>query len=574
MSDQLAIVLERLARLGFHTRAGGMTPFGESMPLVQAVAWDPPTGQLALLAEAKNDASIEEWRQLLFAAAGLRHNLSDDGATAFGAPLILALADEGGWRRLRELAEDLVTNYVLFNRVDLNLVRVDDVGRPGLLDDALAPLLPRCREMLDEEISRADVERFWGMLREEVTAAAANLDGIFAPYRERTGERLAELLIAEDEHSAQLPSPFPLKHLAVRNFRSIRAADVAFPPVTILHGPNGGGKSSLLEAMELVWAGTSQRKPAAVSPREYERHLPRNGKGDFLLTAEDTQITSVSASPRAELARNVLTHESVAALVSQSPEERYAALLATTGLAMPDLAARAQSLLDEAKSAADRALTAAGVPPLPRRDSRAEKHLREKLSGNFARRLPAATDLTAAEETLGIVSRGAYTLRPWPREEQAAAALVHADRVIGRQIEQPSGAAAVAKALDDAYEQVSALVAPRREAVTAFRRLLQQTAAPVPSRAASAPALAVRPPLAQEVTIRWLTHANSLRTAAAQFARDADALEDATWAQRLKLYAAALDEAVKLAPTTELDVGTERVGALVEASDRGLVAEG
>jgi energy-coupling factor transporter ATP-binding protein EcfA2 len=553
MSDGIATILERLGKLGFNTRSGRMTPFGERMPLVCGCAWDTHTGQIALLAEASSDTDLDEWRQLLFAAAGLRHNLAGDGPSALAAPLILALADDLGWRSLRDLVEDLATNYALFNRVDLNLVRHEDLDREESLDDALAPLLPRCRGMLEEEISRADVERFWGMLRVEVKAAAAKLDPMFAPYREQAGERLADLLVAEEEQAPQIPPPFPLGRLTLRNFRSIREAEVEFSPVTIVYGPNGGGKSSLLEAMEILWAGTSQRKPAEVSANEYARHLPRGGVGDFMLAAEGVEVTGVAASPGAELARNVLTHESVAALVSQSPEDRYAALLTTTGLAMPDLKARARVLLDDAKRTADQALTAAGLQPLARRDSRAEKHLREKLSSDFARRLPSTQDLVAAEETLLAASQGAHRSKAWPSDERAAATLIHADRVIAQQLKEAGESDAIPQAMDEALEQISALAASRRETLGALRRLLQQTAPPAQRPVAAAPALKVPQPVAPQVAIRWLTHAKSLEGAAAQFSRDADALGDATWAERLKLYAAALKDAAQLAPTIELE---------------------
>jgi energy-coupling factor transporter ATP-binding protein EcfA2 len=569
MNDGIVRILERLENLGFHTSPGGMTPFGETMPLVSAVAWDTQTAQIVLLAEMQSDIDLDEWRQLLFAAAGLRHNLAGDGPAAFGAPLIMALTDDEGRRCLRELAEDLVTNYVLFNRVDLNLIRYDDLNTDERLDQALAPLLPSCRDMADQEISRADIERFWMVLRGEVRAAAADMDGIFARYSEMVGERLADQLIAEDEHAQQLPSPFPLQRLKVHNFRSIREADVEFSPVTIVHGPNGGGKSSLLEAMELLWAGTSQRKPVDVSAEEYARYLPRSGSGQFMVSAEDVEVTDVSASPRAELARNVLTHESVAALVSQSPEERYTALLATTGLAMPDLTARAKVLLDDAKRAADHALSAAGMPKLPRRDSVAAKYLRDQLCGGFARRLPATHDVVGAEEALAATSNGAYKPRVWPHDEDAAAALIYADRVIAGQLEETSGPGIVAEVLDEAHKQVTSLVLTRSETLGALRRVLEVTGRPPPSRPSAAVAAETPMPVTQAVAIRWLSHAKALDGAAAGFARDAEALDDVAWADRLKIYAAALTNAAQLAPVTELEkfaLGTRTVPSTAERS--------
>ena len=79
MNDGVGKILERLAELQFHTRAGGLAPFGEPLPLVAGVAWDTKTAQIALIADMQDSADLDEWRQLLFAGAGLRHYL---GGTA------------------------------------------------------------------------------------------------------------------------------------------------------------------------------------------------------------------------------------------------------------------------------------------------------------------------------------------------------------------------------------------------------------------------------------------------------------------------------------------------------------
>ena len=226
---------------------------------------------------------------------------------------------------------------MIFNRVDLNLILHSDLADPDRFDDALAPLLPRCREALGQEISKDEVKRFWQGLENEVMRAAAGLGAVFSPYREAAGREAASALVADSASAPDLPSLSPMDRLRLRNFRSIREANVALSPITIIHGPNGGGKSTLLEGLELVWAGTSQRKPATVSADEYARHLPRNGVGEFEVAGNDGEaVIGVLDEARAELGRCVLTHEAVAALVSQSPEDRYGALLATTGLEIPD----------------------------------------------------------------------------------------------------------------------------------------------------------------------------------------------------------------------------------------------
>jgi ABC-type hemin transport system ATPase subunit len=553
MSDGVTTVLERLADLGFQIRAGGLSPFGEPLPLVAGVAWDTRTAQIALIAEMQEGADLAEWQQLLFASAGLRHGLNGDGPAAFGPPVVIAIVDDDGWRRLRDLAEDLSANYILFNRVDLNLVRSSELANRERLDDALAPLLPRCRTLLGEEISRADVKRFWTMLRNEIRTAASGLDAVFAPYREHAGNTVADQLIAGDDDASELPPPFPLHTLSVRDFRSLREADIKFAPVTVIHGPNGGGKSSVLEAMELIWAGTSQRKPATVPPDEYARHLRRNGNTNFSITSDEHEVVTVADAARAELGRSVLTHESVAALVSESPEERYSALLATTGLEMPDLTARAQTLLDDAKRSADAALRAAGLPPLPRRDSIAVKHLRESLNGRFALRLPSIHDLVGAEEALSAASGGAFVPRAWSHDEHAAAALIRADTLIEELLSGSVAPTDVTDALDEAGAQIKLLVGPRREALKPLRRLVDLVREPVgrtvlPAREDPAPA-----PLSQELAVRWLAHAHALRDAATRFRSDAKALSDDSWSRLLRDYADALETAASTAPVTELE---------------------
>jgi hypothetical protein len=140
-----ARILNRLKELGFQARRGALAPFGERLPLVSGVAWEEATAQLALVAEMSENDTDDEWRQLFFAASGLRHHLANDHAASFGTPIVLAVVDEYGSRRLRAIAEALAHDYLLFSRVDLNFVRSEDISDQQKLDDALAPLLPRCR---------------------------------------------------------------------------------------------------------------------------------------------------------------------------------------------------------------------------------------------------------------------------------------------------------------------------------------------------------------------------------------------------------------------------------------------
>jgi hypothetical protein len=559
MSEQITKILKRLDELGFATREGRFAPFEEHLPLVAGVAWDASTAQLALIAEMGEDTEDAEWRQLLFASAGLRHHLVADGPAAFGPPVIVAVVDDSGQRRLRDLAEELAERYVLFNRVDLNLVHEDDLANPERLDDALAPLLPRCRTRRHQEISRADVERFWTMLRGAVMTTARALDPVFGDRGEGAAHELAEQLIAGDDRADELPAPAPLSQIRIQNFRSIREADASLAPVTIVHGPNGGGKSSVLEAMELIWAGTSLRKPTGVDAHEYARHLPRNGGARFSVSADGREVDTVAESPRAELARSVLSQESMAALVSQAPEERYQALLATTGLGMPNLAARAQGLCDETRRAADAVLRAADLPTLLRRDSDAVRHLRSALTGGFAKRLPDAHRLVGAEEALAAASGGAYAPRSWPSDDHARAALIRADTLIDQLLSDEPRHGALVETLDEAREQIIAIATARRGTLQPMRRLLELIRQPRSARLAQDQVEPKPAPIPQELAVRWLGHASALRDAASHFRTDAEALSDRDWAARLRAYAERLTEAAAGAPVDELNELARRV---------------
>ena len=47
-------------------------------------------------------------------------------------------------------------------------------------------------------------------------------------------------------------SSIAIARVALRNYKSIAACDVALPPLTFLVGPNGSGKSDFLDALRFV----------------------------------------------------------------------------------------------------------------------------------------------------------------------------------------------------------------------------------------------------------------------------------------------------------------------------------
>jgi hypothetical protein len=555
-------ILAHLEELGFEVRSGWAEPFGEHLPLVTGVAWDTECAQVTLIAEGEGSLAPEPWRQLLFAGSGIRHQLAGDEASAFGTPVIIAIVDPQASGELRALAEGLSREYAVFSRVDLNVVLQADVHDDERLDDALAPLLPRCRRTRGSEISKREVQKFWALLRVEVEGAAAGLDEIFGDRRAAAGREGAEALLGDSPDSAGLPAPVPIREVKLRRFRSIELADLGLAGVNVINGPNGGGKTSLVEALELAWAGTSQRKPPDVEADEYAAHLPLDGAGAFSIEADGRLIEGVSSEPRAELARCVLTQEAMAALASEAPKERFATLLTVAGLEIPDVKSRTEALLRQSKAEVDKQFSTAGMANLQRMDRVGLRHLREELESEFADRFAALPEISSIEAALVSISGGAFRPRHWKAEAGVRAALKAADRAVAEAGERRSETP-VGPTLDEAGELVAGLLEERVQTASGVGRLLealraqfQAERAPQPSEEATHPPSPTEapPPIGVELASRWLRSAVGLRQSAERFVADAAAIEDPGWAERLRAYAGALEQAAGLAPSAELEV--------------------
>ena len=98
--------------------------------------------------------------------------------------------------------------------------------------------------------------------------------------------------------------PYILETLALRGFRSYKEAHVEFDPrLTILFGPNAAGKTNIIEALQLLTAGESFRKPlrqdlihwecdqASATLRAVDGSLKRDVE---LLVTGDSRITLVN----------------------------------------------------------------------------------------------------------------------------------------------------------------------------------------------------------------------------------------------------------------------------------------
>ena len=575
-------ILERLEGLGFESHRGPVRLLGETLPVIDAAAWDRTTAQFAVIAEVDASSSPEVWRQLMFAIAGLRHGLAAGRSPALGPPVALFVVDEKGEGLIRELVEELNQDYAVFTRLDLNLVRRAEVNDDEALDDALAPLLVRCRDALGNTVSREDVQQFWGRLRKLIADHAAGQDDLFGGFRKAAGVAAADALIGDLEDRSMVDAPTPLATLEIKNFRSFKGhPPIGFAPVTVVHGVNGSGKSAVLEAAEICWAGTTQRQPPDVGPSEYARHLAHAGEGDFEILVDGRTTEAIAEHPTAELVRCILAQDTIGKLVEEPPEKRYGELLTITGLELPEVGRRTEELVRSAKRDADSALTEAGLPPLGSITSNGTKHLKNELRRGFVVRLPDAAELGGSEEVLKEATGGAYRPRQWSDGKDLRAALEGIDETLAT---ATLGAELDPSRFDEAVGMARAAAGERRERGQALRLLaaaIRATRPEAPERDEVESYEEPLPAIPRGLSARWLGHVRALEGTAGSFRRDADELENRLWSERLRDYADALAAVAEGAPKDELEeiVGPREVRApepveAIEVPDSAYVGAG
>jgi hypothetical protein len=225
------------------------------------------------------------------------------------------------------------------------------------------------------------------------------------------------LIPGGDEATRFVPTPWEAVRL--ENFRSFRDATVPLGTLTLVEGLNGTGKSSAVEALELLWSGASQRKPVDETSDSYDKHLRRDGRSDWrvsgLRTLSDLEPVSVDrtrSAPAGALARNVFSQDGSADIARETKKERYAELLRITGLAIPELRAECERMNRSAKAEVDSVLVRLGIAPLTNIRARAIDHVQGGLarlgsvvppSSDIPNRLEVALASRAAE--LGVAYR-------------------------------------------------------------------------------------------------------------------------------------------------------------------------
>jgi hypothetical protein len=599
-------VIARLKERKFKVDDEHRELFGEVLSPLRAVAVDHRTHQLVLVAEqeranvlAASEGEFERsWRELLFAASGLRHHLRGSAPPALSAPIILAIVDDHGAYRLRQLVEEIAEEYVLFTRIDVTIIEMQEVaGNDEALDLAMAPVLPCVRDALANGVTVAtqDVERFWQELRSEIQDSVARIAKDFGGMEtaETTDRLILELRdrgVGEIDGEEPLRPPWRIANLALTNFRSFDEAEFSLPAVALVHGANGSGKTSVCEALEIAWSGGTQRMPGAdIEMDEYERHLKRNGAtisirfakansdaGDDLIWDERTELMRPGV---AALGRTVLAQHTLSEMVDSAPKDRLEAFRKVSGLALPELEKkRIDALRRAAFDAANEALRVARIEPLQAVTRSALSHLQRALESDFSAALPPPDQLEGAIDALARASGGAYA-GAGRVDSNLADLLRDADAALGGAVADLAGAADPSPYLAAAESALRSEAQRLREVADPLRQVAQQISrqvaaqSKVPERAVDMPS----PPVPPGTAARWLGHVRGLEQSVSSLDDLAPGIDDESWRLRLGVYTKALRAAIRQSSANQLeqlakeDRSAERSPRIVAELDRELL---
>jgi energy-coupling factor transporter ATP-binding protein EcfA2 len=479
--------------------------------------------------------------------------------------VIVIVQHEDQELRLRALVEELSEHYVLFSRVELNVV-VDD-GRPLDIDRALAPLLPRCRSALKSgTVVGSEV---LGTLASELRASVVGLDGVVdGELRERAAEialgyaeRLASIVAPSTE--TQPPPLFELDRVELLNFRAFAEQVVPVRQFTLIEGLNGTGKSSLFEALEILWAGSSQRKPADESAESYDRHVTRNGQGSWRVRGHLRDVDSGMAEVDRDrtdgdgavgLPRNVFSQDGSVDIASEPSSRRYAQLLSATGLAVPELISECERLNREARDDLNRVLSKLSLGPV-RANSRGVDAVRTGLASLGVSQYPKTDALDNAETRLADVAAsagfqyrrlalqdGTPLLQAVEEESvQAAALLVVTDAFKARAAEAQAFLESISKTVGDRAEALEGIAAS-----LANRESLAKLPAPKPEITSGSP-------LPRRVASTLWNVTESLRITLDELRSQRLDDADRAWRDRVQAFIAKAQDAIDAVPRGELE---------------------
>lgn len=569
MTPLFEAVVSRLSAVGLKPTRGRISPFGQELPLVSGWVVDRETGLLALIAECEEEWSDGPWRDVLFAVSGMRNSLADGQATALGPPVVLALtntaADE---QQLLELIETLTGEFLLFGRMDVSLVsaqRVMSAEGPvrDELDQALAPLLPVCREALRESWAvdpRAlrsfgdelalKVDQLAGQLVDELPDAMGEY--VDAPRREFR-DRLREAVVVPEQPAIE----GIWSEINMHDFRAAGKLDVGVCAATVVEGLNGTGKSSLFEAAEILWTGTSTRQPPDVSTEEYAPHLYRAGEHPFRLegvdpeSSEDPTVREGLEGGLASLSRCVLHQDHLRQVVDLGEKERYAWFLDQTGLRAPRLRELHNDLHQEAFAELNRLLAAFGIDELPRRNLRIDTHLKKMLGPPDGLEWEGSSGSDALRHEVRETAEG-HGWRYLPKAENPTGLdmrLRRFEELCAESAKRLRGSDELTEAAHTLERDFQLAAQAWREEALAIRRLV---ATPVIETATEQESVQRPQPVPPQIVSRWLASLTAIETQANELEAMCGQVDDKTWRERLVSYVGVLRSATRVVERDEL----------------------
>ncbi len=568
-------ILKRLEEVGFRTGEGSVSPFGQPLPLVTAWAVEDRTAALGLIVEDPDGVADDgPWRELLFALSGIRHELRDGGAPALGTPVAIALLERKEHaQRLRRLVENMSAEYILFSRVELNVVALDEAVD---IDRALSPLLPRCRSALaagtllgKEALATLEEE-----LRSSVIALAETLDeplrkparSVALAYAQQLGD-----LVSIDE-SAPF-NPVAWSAVQLNNFRSFADGTIPLATLTLLEGLNGTGKSSIVEALEILWSGTSQRKPADETAEAYDKALARDGSGQWRVTGvpqeadnDPVHATKTEATASGEAARNVFSQDGSADIAHQGGGARYEELLRITGLSIPELEVECERLNRAAKSELDNVLSRLAIPGLQRITTRATDHVRDSLA-QAAKRLapPPMRGISDLQRLLSQQARESnIEYEPLVIDEDLSgsmSALIQRAEQLAMELRSDKEFVLEVRTIHERVRGVEEEIGRRARALDALVAAMSVVPVAVVDARLPVTARVGASALPGNVAAKWLDAGNGLRDAVAALRSIDNTLEDAEWTRRISKFLEMAESTLELVPFAELEREVDRARA-------------
>jgi energy-coupling factor transporter ATP-binding protein EcfA2 len=364
-------------------------------------------------------------------------------------------------------------------------------------------------------------------------------------------------------------APRPISHLELKDFRSFEKAEVNLSPVTLVHGANGSGKTSICEALELIWSGQTQRMPSGADPAHFARHLKREGSkgpGDFVIrypsgnevVSDDlVELTSVEEVASVPLGRTILAQHVLTEMASGSPKERFEAFLRTSGLALPELGDRIDRLRRAMYDEANHALGEVGIESMAAVNRNALEHLGRFLCSGFAEELMSVDELEGAADSLYAVSDGSFAQERPLVSSKLRSLLTEVDSAFGGVGENLGEGRDPSPQVDAALAALRAAADDLRGTADPLRRLAQQIASSaLDQKNDQATPEAFQSPVPAEAVAQWLAHIRGVERSTEALEDLSKSIDDDRWLGRLKGFTDALRAALGVSALDELEALT------------------